>query len=180
MKLVTDGTRLSIRLPGLLEAYEGDEGIISIWDPERKRHVSGLTWKTPRDAWAAALCNLGYEGADFDWELRGGGEPSKFKVGDTITYYDVNTDQFTSREVLFIHEGWAVVPGTLGAKAPVALTPLAAAEPHKADPIKPGDRVRRGWGDGVGTVVDLAAWVNFDNGEDAGHVVPLSQLDHAR
>lgn len=106
-----------------------------------------------------------------------------FKPGDTITYYDVSTDQFTSREILFVHEGWAVVPGIPGGRAPMALTPLSAAAPHVADPIKPGCRVRSGWGDGVGTVIavsELAAWVIFDNAGDAGRVVPLSQLDYAR
>jgi hypothetical protein len=68
MALVTDGIRINMVLPGPLEAYEAADGTISIWDPSRRRHVSGLKWTTPRDGWAAALCNLGYERANFEWE----------------------------------------------------------------------------------------------------------------
>lgn len=108
----------------------------------------------------------------------------RFKVGDTITYYDALTDTFASREILFIHEGWAIMhrdPGEVGGRAPVCVTPLESAEPHKADPIKPGDMVRLANG-ATGEVVavhGLCAWVRHDE-ETAGYIHPLSQLDHAR
>jgi hypothetical protein len=110
MTLVTDGTRLALKLPAPLEAYEHEDGSIAIWDPKRKKHCVGLTWFSTRENVAAALCNLGYEGADFEWEPRmlNPPAPTKFKVGDTggwklslAEYYDAETDA--------MHYGFRVV-----------------------------------------------------------------------
>ena len=65
---VRDGVKLNMVLPGSLEAYEHEDGCVYIWDPIRRRHVGGLTLKSSRESVKAALCNLGYGGAHFEWE----------------------------------------------------------------------------------------------------------------
>lgn len=106
---------------------------------------------------------------------------TEFKVGDKITYYDAATDSFVSREVAFIHEGWAVVFREAGGRCPLALAALEQAHPHRGDPILPGCKVRSQYGvSGTVVAVDgLSAWVRDDADEQGGHVAALSTLMHA-
>lgn len=108
-----------------------------------------------------------------------------FKVGDTITYYDVQTDAFASREVLFILDGWAVMRRDQpnGAGCPITVTALANAEPHREDPITPGCTVRRAYGSSTGKVIavdGLSAWVLWEGDTTGGSVCALAEITHAR
>lgn len=68
---VRDGVRLSVVLPEPLEAYEHSDGCVYIWDPHRNKHVGGLTIRSAAESVKAALCNLGYDGAHFEWKPNG-------------------------------------------------------------------------------------------------------------
>lgn len=105
-----------------------------------------------------------------------------FKVGDTATYYDISMDVFTSREIIFISDGWVLLrrDKTSDGRCPWAIAPLSSLEHTNEDPIQVGSRVRVGDRGRVGEVLAVnapAAWVRFDE-EDEGVIVALSRLLH--
>lgn len=105
-----------------------------------------------------------------------------FKVGDKITYYDITADEFRSREIIFMADGWALVRRdgpTPEEKCPWAVTPLTNAYHTPDHPIQVGSTVRSMMGS-QGHVVAIdgpAAWVRWGNDpEDMGGITSLASL----
>lgn len=117
---------------------------------------------------------------------------AEFKVGDTITYYDITEDRFVSREIVAIIDGeWVIcrkAPFRDGAP-PLAVTNLSAAHPHRDDPIEVGDVVQGGFGKKFRVIGlhpnGLQAWlqdVDVDPSDPRadGWIAALSTVTHDR